>query len=221
MIHHGGSCKWHVRGGETRSTRYDPGMLFEVLGNMLAEAGTSKFLDQNYAVAIIGVSAAFFGYMYLRGTAKKKPKRRDPLEDLPHKKSLAQQRNLERDMQQLLLELTEMTRVMNAQIDTKAARLEVLIQDAEQAEQRLRAALGQSAEVNTPVQPLTADKFPAFKNEPLQNIDLPDPKSPMSPLTRHEEVYRLADDGVSIDDIAQRTSRPRGEIDLILALRRS
>ncbi|MEM6562415.1 MAG: hypothetical protein AAF656_12500, partial [Planctomycetota bacterium] len=107
---------------------------------MLAESAAPNFIDQNTAVAIIGVGAAFFGYLYIRSTAKKKPKRRDPLEDMGDKKSLAQQRNLERDMQQLLLELTEMTRQMNAQIDTKAAKLEQLIVDAEQAEQRLRQA---------------------------------------------------------------------------------
>ncbi|MEM8874440.1 MAG: hypothetical protein AAGD32_09285 [Planctomycetota bacterium] len=198
---------------------------------MLAEAGMPNFIDQNTAVAIVGVGAAVFGYLYLRGAAKRKPKRSDPLDDLAGKKSLAQQRNLERDMQQLLLELTDMTRQMNAQIDTKAAKLETLIQDAEQAEQRLRAALGESGQIDTPVQPLTADQFPEPRRQAtaangatngdrtaMNNIELPDAKSP---LARHDEVYRLADEGVSVDDIAQRTSRPRGEIDLILALRRT
>jgi hypothetical protein len=36
---------------------------------------------------------------------------------------------------------------------------------------------------------------------------------------RHAEVYELADGGQSAQDIARQTGRPRGEIELILALR--
>jgi DNA-binding NarL/FixJ family response regulator len=36
---------------------------------------------------------------------------------------------------------------------------------------------------------------------------------------RHVEVYRLADQGQSPHQIAQRLNRPSGEIELILALR--
>jgi hypothetical protein len=36
---------------------------------------------------------------------------------------------------------------------------------------------------------------------------------------RHAEVYDLADGGQSAQDIARQTGRPRGEVELILALR--
>jgi DNA-binding NarL/FixJ family response regulator len=36
---------------------------------------------------------------------------------------------------------------------------------------------------------------------------------------RHAEVYDLADEGQSAQEIARQTGRPRGEIELILALR--
>jgi len=55
----------------------------------------------------------------------------DPLERKPTKSSLAQQRAIERDMGNLLVQYEEMIRRMTAQVDIRATKLEMLIQDAE------------------------------------------------------------------------------------------
>ena len=56
---------------------------------------------------------------------------RDPLERKPTQSTLAQQRAIERDMGNLLVQYEEMIRRMTAQVDTRATKLEMLIQEAE------------------------------------------------------------------------------------------
>jgi len=129
-------------------------------------------------------------------------RKRDPL-DRPHRfGSLAQQRSVEREMQNVLVELSEMARQITAQIDTRSARLEALIR---QADERIAALNAQSAAITSQAPPAS------FPREPSESPAI-DP--------RHAEVYALADQGRCSKDIAQQLNRPSGEIELILALRR-
>ena len=160
--------------------------------------------DQRGWVAL-GVALLAVGYLFFRPKFKKK----DPLEKAPFS-GLAQQRNVERQMQNLLVELSEMARQMNAQIDTRAAKLEQLINEADQ---RI-AALGQSPAAGA----VTGDPPPADSPAPL-----PPPAPPVFPPAeidpRHVEIYSLADRGAGAKEIATQLNRPSGEVELILALR--
>ncbi|MGD0390674.1 MAG: hypothetical protein ABSC42_17150 [Tepidisphaeraceae bacterium] len=149
-----------------------------------------------WAAIILGILT--IAYATMRPWFRKK----DPLER-PHRfGSLAQQRSVEREMQNVLVELAEMARQITAQIDTRSARLEALIR---QADERIASLNAQ----------------PAEKSPPLQSASLP-AKPAESPAIdpRHAEVYALADQGRCSKDIAQQLNRPSGEIELILALRR-
>ena len=95
----------------------------------------------------ISVGILAIAYVMLRPRLTKK----DPLEHRPISSSLAQQRSVERQMSNLLVELSEMSRTIRASLDTR--------------------------------------------------------------------VYALMDQGQSISEIAAQLDRPRGEIELILALR--
>ncbi len=138
-------------------------------------------------------------YATLRPLFRKK----DPLEK-PHAfGSLAQQRAIERQMQNALVEMAEMARQISAQIDTRAAKLEELIR---QADQRIAAMKSQPPE-RTSAPPALAP-------------ELSSPPEPAVADPRHAQIYALADQGHSSRDIAQQLNRPSGEIELILALRR-
>jgi hypothetical protein len=156
----------------------------------------------------LAVAVASLGYLLFRPRFKKK----DPLEP-PQFGSLAQQRSVERQMQNLLVELSEMTRQMNAQLDTRAAKLEVLLKQADEriaTLQRLNdsSSNGAQSAPESPVQDLT----PTFQPAAIERAPLPlDP--------RHEEIYTLADQGHGAKEIATRLNRPSGEVELILALR--
>jgi hypothetical protein len=132
-------------------------------------------------------------YAALRPMFRKK----DPLAKPPAFGSLAQQRAVERQMQNVLVEMSEMARKITAQIDTRAAKLEELIR---QADERISAMKAQGTNHSQSPSP------------PTEEIPEADP--------RHAQVYALADQGHTCKDIAQRLNRPSGEIELILALRR-
>jgi hypothetical protein len=148
------------------------------------------------------MGALALAYVVLRPMMRKK---RDPLERNVVQSSMAQQRAVERQMQNLLVDLSEMARQITSQLDTRAARLQALL---DQADQRI-AQLGDSRGV-TPT-----DTPPPTPTTPAQ--EAPPPPLVASPM--HAEVYALADQGFSAKEIAARLGRPSGEIELILALR--
>jgi len=126
-------------------------------------------------------------------------RRKDPLAK-PGAFSLAAQRQTEKQMTELLVELEQMARQMTAQIETRSAKLELLIKQADERLAALQAAGTAGANPQLPAIE-AASNFPG----------LPD--------SRHAEVYVLADQGVSAGQIARQLARPNGEIELILALR--
>ena len=154
------------------------------------------------------VAVLCVAYLLFRPKLKKK----DPLEKAPFS-GLAQQRSVERQMQSLLVDLSDMTRQMNAQIDTRAAKLEQLIKDADERIVSLRRLQGEAPE--RPTAPLTA---PRRRTAPAPSPVLPlsDPVAiDLDP--RHAEIYSLADQGRDARQIAAQLNQPSGEIELILA----
>jgi hypothetical protein len=114
-----------------------------------------------------------------------------------------------RDVEQVMLELDQLSRQIHGRIDTKLARLETLIRDADQRIEKLTRLADK------------ADGRPRFEI----TLDEEQPREQQSdnPATlndeRHADVFQLADDGSSPFEIAQKLGRPVGEIELILALR--
>ena len=156
---------------------------------------------------LLGMGALALAYVVLRPMMRRK---RDPLERNVVESSMAQQRAVERQMQNLLVDLSEMARQISAQLDTRAARLQALLDQADQRIAQLRqltgAAPSDSSHPGTPSPPATSGETSAAA-----------PLSVASPM--HTEVYTLADEGRGAKEIAARLNRPSGEIELILALR--
>ena len=75
------------------------------------------------AVAVLGTAIVLFKPKFLR---------RDPLTRTPQNASLAQQRSVERQMQNLLVELSEMSRQVTSTLDTRATKLDLLIREADE-----------------------------------------------------------------------------------------
>jgi DNA-binding NarL/FixJ family response regulator len=168
------------------------GAIIYVLG-ALAAKGPGLFAREDATQwVVLAVGAAATLYLLIRPRIKAK---KDPLENRPVL-SVSQQRQIERDMSNLMVEMLETARHMTAQLDTRAARLEVLIA---QADQRLAALKSAVAEGVVP-------GVPESRETP------PDP--------RHAEVWALADQGRAPHEIARQLNRPNGEVELILALRR-
>ncbi|MCC6423890.1 MAG: hypothetical protein IT447_10465 [Phycisphaerales bacterium] len=144
-------------------------------------------------VGVVAVS-----YLMLRSRKNKDPLRKTP------SISLSQQRSVERDMSNLLVELSDMARQISGQLDTRAAKLELLIKEADEKIAALRSTASMSA---------ASSPSGLMYNEPPVTI----PDEMLDP--RHAEIYRLCDLGKSAHEIAQQLDQPSGEVELILALR--
>lgn len=145
---------------------------------------------------IIAISLTVF-YLIMR------PRRRKSKDAQPARPgSLASQRNVERDMNNLLVELSEMARQITAQLDTRTAKLELLMKEADQKLAELRGAVKSTASSPSPVTATMRMEIP------LPDVD-----------AKYEEIYSLSDQGHTAHDIAHQLDRPHGEIELILALR--
>jgi hypothetical protein len=159
---------------------------------------STKWLLLLFALAVIYLT------MIRPGLKKKK----DPLARTPGITNLARQKNVERQMQTLLVELSEMARQITAQLDTRAAKLQALIAEADEKIAMLNNAPGQSPRANF-------DSFKADAVVPAAQTVETDP----AVENRNRQVYALADDGQNAAEIAATLDQPRGEIELILALR--
>ena len=95
----------------------------------------------------------------------------------------------------LLGELTQMAQKISTQLDARAERLSDLIRQADERIEELRHRGGSQQSVQPEEQAV---------------VDAPD---------RYDDVYALADAGHVAAEIARRLNRPKGEIELILALR--
>jgi hypothetical protein len=163
-------------------------------------------LDQTSRWFVIGLAIVTILYAALRPLMRKK----DPLSKPPAFTSLAQQRSVERQMQNVLVELSEMSRQITAQLDTRAAKLEAMIREADEKIATLKALQGSAGGISSGAAP--APLSPVERGGNLPADPIVDPS--------HAMVYALADQGRSQKDIAQELNRPSGEIELILALRR-
>jgi DNA-binding NarL/FixJ family response regulator len=140
-------------------------------------------------------------YLFVRPSLRRK----DPL-TRPGGSSLSQERSVERQMQNLLVELSEMTRQISAQLDTRAAKLELLIREADEKIDRLQTTMRSAASTDA-IAPRTGSESP-LDSAPTSTID-----------PRHARIYELVDAGQTVSQIAQSLNRPSGEVELILALR--
>jgi hypothetical protein len=147
---------------------------------------------QKWALIIAGILTVI--YVVMRPMRKRK----DPMIHGPSL-SLAGQREVEKQMTELVVELEKMARQMTSQLDTRAAKLELLIREADEKIAALRST------DHSPPQ--------TIRVEPAQI------RQALLPDNRHTGVYELADQGQTPRQIAQQLSRPYGEIELILALR--
>ena len=99
-------------------------------------------------------------------------------------------------LDELMVQLEELARATNGQIETRFTKLEVVLREADQKIARLESLLTQ--------------------------LDGRLPAPPPTPQVRpeHQQVYDLADAGKGAVDIARDLARPVGEVELILALRK-
>ena len=113
------------------------------------------------------------------------------------------------NMQEVMLELEQLARQIHGQVDTRYAKLEAVIRDADKRIETLSRLAR------------TDDDSPALDvTVGIEQKEEHDPRSDDTALP-HSEVHRLADAGLGVVQIAKETDRNVGEVELILALRKT
>jgi hypothetical protein len=168
----------------------------------------SQALPDNFKWwGVVILAMLTMAYAVLRPFKKKK----DPLEKAPFS-SLAQQRQVEKQMQNVLVELSDMARQISAQLDTRAAKLEAMIREADEKLAQMQAATQRGDHPDSPPPPASEPR-----HAQIYELWLRDRAVESDP--RYAQIYTLADQGRSSQEISKQLGRPSGEIELILALR--
>src|SRR5688572_6288959 len=139
-----------------------------------------RFLAANESLQwiVYAVGALTILFVVFRPSLRKK----DPLAQSTPKLSMAQQRSVEREMSTLLVELSDMARQITGQLDTRSAKLEALMQEADKKIAELKRL--QSI-------------HPEPEIKPLESRPAPIPSD-----ARYSAIYSLADAGHSAQEIA-------------------
>lgn len=148
---------------------------------------------------------------------------------------------LQRSMDQLLIELQETAREISASIDTKLVTMNNLIMDADKRIDMLKTlqqAEAKPTEKDEPSADAKGHGGPSHAEEPThsQPHSVPghEPQARIAPIEAEPElteeesarklledtIFRLTDEGRTELEIARETDTPRGEVELILSLRK-
>lgn len=163
---------------------------------------TGDTLDGNAWVALLlALIAVAFLLTGLRRKQRERARSAEPAgprDPVSTPATLEQKERLRRDLEMLIGELQDLARKIGAEIDTRFAKLEASIRDAD----RRIAVLNRLARD-------LGDKNSTAPQDPQEND------------SRYGVVYELADAGFSCVEIAKDLGKTPGEIELILNLRRT
>ncbi len=118
--------------------------------------------------------------------------------------------SLVQEMEEVMARLEAVSSELQARLDTRFAKMESVLRDADDRIDRLERLLRQSA--GQPTLDQTIDETASVEPKPTE--DGPDNH-------RRRHIYELADAGRSPVQIAEQTAQSTGEVELILALRSS
>jgi len=122
---------------------------------------------------------------------------------------LSEKRRALREVEEVMIELDQVARNVHGQLDTRFAKLEAVIRDADERIAELKR-LTRKTEA-APSLDITLDAVEPDEEE----------AAPVMGDGPHADVYRLADAGMDRIRIAEETGKKTGEIELILALRKA
>lgn len=161
-------------------------------------------------------AAVLAGFIFMRMIRRTTPSDGTPRQYRREIEAAAgQQAAIRHDLEALLIELDKLSRDVGGQIETRFARLERIIADADKRIAALRILLdaaksaGATLNVQDPTAPSGATPAPAN----------PSDAAPATVESRTRRIYELADQGMTADQIARQLDQHAGEVELILNLR--
>lgn len=176
-------------------------------GQSVMSASTIGAIDNNLLLLLAVLCLVMLSVSMLRRTQQRQATAREVTREQLAR--LRDQRDVQQSMEELVLQLEDVSRRVNAQVDTKFVKLETVIRDADQRiarlEQLSRGAPGDDSDPPAPALP--QDEPPAIPS----NAAHPE---------RLQRIYELADSGATPMTIADTLEIPLGQVELILNLRK-
>jgi uncharacterized protein DUF6115 len=114
-------------------------------------------------------------------------------------------------IERMAVDLEEVARSISALLDTRMRALEKLIRDADERIARLEGL--ETRDGSGPAESAQADEEPTDAQRAAEKAE--------ETLTHHAHIYGLADQGRSVQEIAEQTGYPAGEVELVLSLRKA
>lgn len=130
-----------------------------------------------------------------------------------HLAKIKEEHGMKGDIEELMVQLQELSRDIGAQIDTRFAKLEASIQSADERIETLQKLI-RTAQAKPAIDLMADDDV---KPQPIQ----PQPPKPAAVDVLRSRILALADAGKDPIEIAMEIGRTPGEIELILSLERS
>ncbi len=193
--------------------------LVALLASAAAESGSAigktsgdqwawgKFMDGFLGPAVVIVGLTVVVLLSLR--MKKRNRDLAQLDRRP--RSGASHQVMRESLERMAVDLEEVAREISAVLDTRMRALDRLIRDADERIARLEGADGGGP------RPSSADD----EGPPAEPAGPPAQSKVRETLEHHAHIYSLADQGLSVPEIAEQTAYQRGEIELVLSLRKA
>lgn len=178
-----------------------PADVFAMPGAALAAGGLSPS-QMVTIVLIVGISAVLL-IATRRRVIRNQNSPRAYVREQIHQ--IKEERRVSREVQDVMLELEQLSRHIHAQIDTRSAKLESTLRAADRRIETL-SRLARDADGSPVVDATVADDAPTGQAAAGYHAD-------------HRLVYELADTGYSTAEIGQRIGMNPAEVELMLALR--
>lgn len=199
-------------------------------GCSVATLATLALLDNGMVQLLAMLCLVMLSVAMLRRSQQHSATRRDLTREQLAR--LRDQKQIRDSLDDLLAQIEEVTRRVNAQLDTKFVKLETILRDADDRIAQLRKLQRRNAESARPAAETTADTTPSddeFQPGLPGWSACPSPSTPppgeTGPLPadraqRFRRIYDLADAGTPAIAIADALQIPLAEIELILGLRK-
>lgn len=187
---------------------------------MLAVGGVPKTTLSDWRI-IVGITLLFICFVLYARTRKRIQQNQKKFQwQASEPETVRSEGNvIYSQIQNLMAELAELSRQINGQIDTRLAKLELLIREADRKLAQLEEGSGRPVQPTAPFvnprqsaqpkPPGSADREPRALGETFNQSTNP----------ADLEVMQLFEKGLAPVAIAQRLNRPLGEIELILTLK--
>lgn len=148
------------------------------------------------SIAAITIMLGSTGWRVRRSRRRVAARQSNSLNDLETGRSAT------RDLENVMVELNQLSREVHGRLDVKIAKLERLLRDADARIARLESTPGES--------------------ESRNRLDVVLDDTSEAPMSKpeHQRIYQMADKGLTAAEIAKKSGRLTGEVELILSLRR-